>query len=164
MSAQTDTADLRIEAADPRAPEAAALIERLTEELARRYDDDGVGGFQVEHVLQPRSVFLLGWLGERAVACGALRPLEGDIAEVKRMFVAPDVRGRGIGRRILAELEARARQWGYTAVWLETGVLQPEAIRVYETAGYRRIENYGYYRDDPRSVCFEKVFAAGEQP
>src|SRR5262245_21662391 len=145
MTTPNHADEFRIEAADPRDPDAALLIARLTEELSRRYEEeDGGGGFRVEHVLQPRSVFVVGWLGGRAVACGALRPLQGDTAEVKRMYVEPDVRGRGLGRRILAELETHARRWGYTAVWLETGVLQPEAIRIFETSGYHQIENYGH--------------------
>lgn len=63
----------------------------------------------------------------------------------------------GIARRILAELEAFARQQDFLRLRLETGIMQPEAMQLYETAGYHRIECYGYYRDDPRSVCFEKM-------
>jgi GNAT superfamily N-acetyltransferase len=150
---------LTIEPADVNGPDAVRLIARLSAELARRYDDsdDGTGDFRPGDVTGPRSGFLVArWAGE-AVGCGAYRPLDEDVAEVKRMYVEPDFRGRGISRRILAELEAAARQAGYQAIRLETGIMQPEAIRLYETAGYRRIGNYGYYKDDPRSVCFEKA-------
>jgi GNAT superfamily N-acetyltransferase len=150
---------LTIELVDVRIPEAAQLIVRLSAELARRYheDDDGTGHFKPEDVLQPRSGFLLvRWQGQ-AIGCGAFRPLRDDIAEIKRMYVEPDFRGRGISRRILGALEECARQAGYGRVWLETGTAQHEAMRLYETSGYRVIPNYGYYRHDPRSVCFEKT-------
>jgi GNAT superfamily N-acetyltransferase len=148
--------EVAVEPADPRGPEAQALIEELTAELERRYDDDGSGGFDPADVLGPRGVFLVGRLNGRAVACGACRPLDGDVGEVKRMYVAPEARGRGLGRLILNGLEEFARRTGYQAIWLETGVLQPEAVGLYESAGYQRIPNYGQYKDDPRSVCFEK--------
>jgi putative acetyltransferase len=156
---------LTIEAVDMRIPEAVLLIDRLSAELARRYEaDEGTGNFRPDHVLQPRSGFLVArWQGE-AVGCGAYRPLHDDIAEVKRMYVEPAFRGRGIGRRLLLALEECARQAGYARVWLETGIAQPEALRLYETSGYGVIANYGHYRDDPRSVCFEKRLAATPNP
>ena len=156
MTMPPDTDDLRIEAVDIRSPEAAALIASLSRELGERYGDDGSGSFTPEDVLVPGSPFLVGWLNGRPVTCGAFRPMEPGVAEVKRMYVEPDARGRGIGRRLLAELEKRARDVGYAAVRLETGTRQPESIRLYEAAGYRRIEKYAIYRDNPLSVCFEK--------
>jgi putative acetyltransferase len=153
--------DLMIEAVDVRLPEAMLLIDRLSAELAERYEaDEGTGNFRPEDVLQPRSGFLVARLQGQPVGCGAYRPLEGDIAEIKRMYVEPAFRGTGIGRRILTALEQCARQAGYGRVWLETGIQQPEALRLYETAGYRVITNYGFYRDDPRSVCYEKTLEA----
>ncbi len=154
MSAGAD--GLVIGPADPRSADAARLIARLTADLAERYGDDGAGDFAPEDVLVPRSVFLVGRLNGRPVACGALRPVKPAVAEVKRMYVEPDARGRGIARRLLAELEGHARSMGYAAIRLETGVKQPESIRLYESAGCQRIANYGHYKDDPRSVCFEK--------
>lgn len=158
--------ELTVEAADVRGPEASLLIARLSRELAVRYDDDDgdAGHFKPEDVLVPRSGFLLARVGGVAVGCGAFRPLEEGVAEIKRMYVEPEYRGRGIARRLLAELEARARRHGYAAVRLETGTAQPEAIRLYESAGYRRIPNYGYYKDHPLSVCFEKPLADGLTP
>jgi GNAT superfamily N-acetyltransferase len=95
------------------------------------------------------------------VACGAFRPLEGEVCEIKRMFVAPDCRGRGYSRLVLAELERLAVGWGYTTARLETGDRQPEAIGLYEGAGYRRIPPYGIYVGSERSVCFEKQLVNG---
>jgi putative acetyltransferase len=145
-----------IDAVDPRDGDAAALVAALTDELSRLYREDGSGNFRPDDVRGPRSGFVVGRIGGRPVACGAYRPMGPEVAEIKRMYVAPDFRGRGLGRRIL---EARARRDDYAAVRLETGILQPEAIRLYESAGYRRIDHYGIYQENPRSVCFEKTFA-----
>src|SRR5262249_42797586 len=114
-----------------------------------------------------RSGFVIATFGGRPVACGAYRPLGEDVAEIKRMYVEPEYRGRGLGRRVLGDLEARARRDDYAAVRLETGTAQPEAIHLYESAGYRRIESYGVYQGTPRSVCFEKALELprkGEAP
>lgn len=146
-----------VRATDPRCPEATELMRRLTIELAARYQEDCSGNFVPEDVLVPGSGFVLGWLGNRPVACGAFRPLGPGIAEIKRMYVEPEWRNRGFGRRLLADLEGRARQARYARIWLETGVLQPEAIHMYEAVGYRQIERYGIYEDNVHSVCFEKV-------
>jgi GNAT superfamily N-acetyltransferase len=147
-----------IAAEDACSADAARLIAELSAELARRYDyvDDGSGHFRPEDVAVPRSVFLVGRLGGRPVACGAVRPLEGDVGEVKRMYVEPAARGRGLSRRLLAALEDAARGMGYVALRLETAHRQPGAIRLYESAGYRRIEPFGVYAGSQRSVCFEK--------
>src|SRR5207247_449885 len=137
-------------------PDGVRLLARLMRELARRYGDDSEGDFRPAHVRPPRGVFLVARLAGRPVGCGGLRPMADGAAEVKRMYVEPDVRGRGVGRRLLAGLEEHARGLGYAVVRLETGILQPEAVRLYEAAGYRRIPNYGVYVDNPLSVCFEK--------
>lgn len=104
----------------------------------------------------PGAGFVVGWVGGRAVACGAFRPLAPGVCEVKRMYVAPDCRGRGYARAVLAELERRAAAAGYTVARLETGVRQPEAIALYERAGYARAPNYGPYVGNEQSVCFER--------
>jgi GNAT superfamily N-acetyltransferase len=148
---------LAIEAVDVRIPEAILLFDRLSAELARRYEaDEGVGDFRPDQLLQPRSGFLLArWQGQ-AIGCGAYRPLRDDIAEIKRMYVEPAFRGLGIGRRLLAALEECVRQEGYARIRLEAGNPQPEAVGLYEASGYGVIANYGYHRDDPRTVSFEK--------
>jgi putative acetyltransferase len=151
------SACLVIEPIDVRRPEAALLIAHLSEELGRRYGDDGSGFFRLEDVEGPRSGFLVArWEGE-PVGCGAYRPLDETTAEIKRMFVEPAFRRRGISRRVLTSLEDAARQAGYTKVRLETGTIQHEALGLYQSAGYHRIRCYGHHKDDPRSVCFEKV-------
>lgn len=132
------------------------LLERLSAELGERYGNDGSGAFNPAGVQAPGGTFVVAWLDGRPVGCGALRPLERGIGEVKRMFVEKDARRRGVARRILEKLEAIAAQLGYRVLRLETGVRQPEAIGLYESAGYRRVRCYGRYADNPLSVCFEK--------
>lgn len=77
-------------------------------------------------------------------------------AEIKRLFVVAGHRGHGHSRVLMGAAEAAARRAGATSVVLETGTAQPEAIALYESTGYHRIPNYGYYRDDPESVCFAR--------
>src|SRR5262245_11235693 len=98
---------LEVVSVDPRSAEAADLIRDLSAELARRYDFkyDGSGNFKPEDVLVPGSAFVVGRLRDRSVACGALRPLEPRIGEIKRMFVRSDCRGLGFSKAILNELE-----------------------------------------------------------
>ena len=157
VSEQIDSTHFIIGSGDVRAAESMAMLARLTAELAARYNDDGVGDFRPEDLDQQGSGFLVGRWDTIAVACGAYRPLESDIGEIKRMYVDPAYRGKGIGRKLLAVLEERARLAGYARIWLETGTRQPEAVKLYESTGYRRIEPYGFYRWDPRSICFEKL-------
>ena len=85
--------------------------------------------------------------------------MQADVGEVKRMYVEPAVRGRGLSKLLLSALEDAARRMGYIALRLETGDRQSEAVRLYESAGYRRIEPFGIYLHSPRSICFEKRLA-----
>jgi GNAT superfamily N-acetyltransferase len=94
-----------------------------------------------------------------ALGCGALRVLGDGVAEVKRMYVAPAARGRGVAKAVLAGLEEAARERGWTTLRLETGPRQPEAIGLYSQAGYRPIEAFGAYVDAPDaedSLFFER--------
>src|SRR5262249_20688448 len=96
---------------------------------------------------------------EGAVAgCGALLN-RSDFGELKRMFVLPEHRGLGIGRRLLEMLEARARCLNLGLARLETGVSQPEALRLYARAGYRQRGSYGGYPEDGLTVFMEKALA-----
>lgn len=104
----------------------------------------------------PEGVFLVVRDGGRAVACGGICRFDGTRAELKRMYVVPEARGRGHGRRLLVELEGRARELGYGGVVLETGDRQPEALGLYVSAGYERIPCYPPYSERSLSLCFEK--------
>lgn len=91
------------------------------------------------------------------VACGGIRPHEDGVLEVKRVFVRPDYRGRGISRHLMEMLEQCAREKNVKALILETNPLLIPACRLYEKLGYSIIDNYGYYADTPESLCMRKV-------
>jgi GNAT superfamily N-acetyltransferase len=91
-----------------------------------------------------------------AVACGGVARWDDTRGEVKRMYVVPALRGRGLGRRILEELEAHARSFGYAALRLETGDRSRAALRLYESFGYERIPCWPPYDSRELSLCFEK--------
>jgi putative acetyltransferase len=92
-----------------------------------------------------------------SVGCGAIKEYDKDTMEVKRMFVNPEVRGRGIASQVLKELETWAAELDYSKCVLETGSVLTDAIRLYSNSGYHKIANYGQYADVADSVCFEKV-------
>jgi putative acetyltransferase len=144
----------------PYSPEALQLVEEMWFDLGALYGNMGPCQFKPEDVDHARGAFIIALLDGVPAGCGVIRPLETDdgedAAEVKRMFVRPDMRRRGVARGILAVLEERACGLDYTVVRLETGTLQPEAIALYESQGYTRITCYGPYATDPMSVCYEK--------
>lgn len=90
------------------------------------------------------------------LGCGGICRFDETRAELKRMYVVPAARGRGLGRRLLEELEAAARGLGYVAVVLETGIRQPESLGLYASSGYEPIPCYGVYAARAISRCFEK--------
>ncbi len=90
------------------------------------------------------------------VGCGALRPYTTDSIEVKRMYVPLAHRSKGIASLVVTELEKWAIELGFYHLILETGIRQPEAIRLYTKNGYNSIPNYGQYEGVSSSVCFEK--------
>ena len=95
-----------------------------------------------------------------AVGCGALRAVSPDVAELKRMYVVPVQRGRGLSKRLLAALESAAARRGWTTLRLETGPRQPEAVALYEGAGYRPIGPFGAYvgaADAAGSFFYERI-------
>jgi GNAT superfamily N-acetyltransferase len=98
--------------------------------------------------------------GGDALACGALRRLDRDSAEIKRMFVVPAARGSGVATALLHALEAAAADRGWTTLRLETGTAQPDAIRFYEREGYRSIPLFGAYAGSELSRCYERRLPA----
>lgn len=155
----TDNSDLNvaltIEPGDPVGGIARDLISALCMEMSERYGAPP-SPFSPAEAAAPRTVFLIARLGGQPVGCGALRRLEDPIAEIKRMYVSPAGRRRGIARRILLELEQQAKEFGYHTIRLETGIRQPEAQQLYESLGYRRIAAFGPYVGNLTSVCYEK--------
>lgn len=93
---------------------------------------------------------------EEAVACGAIKELDSNSMEVKRMFTLPEKRGKGLASAILKELESWAKELGYKKTILETGKRQTEAVALYSKCGYQVIPNYGQYIGIDNSICFEK--------
>ncbi len=121
---------------------------------------DGRGHFKPEDVLVSGAGFCVGRVADQAVSSGAFRPLEPGVAEIKRMFVLPEFRGRGYSKEMLLLLEREARASGYTTVRLETRPKQHAAIALYEKLGYRRIPGYGVYAgQETACLCYEKSLA-----
>ena len=159
--------DFRIERVGFGHPDALALIEEVQEEYVARYggrDNTPLDPMMFE---PPAGSFYVLYLDGDPVASGAWRR-RGDVeafgtvevAEVKRMYVAPRARGLGLARRMLAHLEQTARAAGARSMVLETGLAQPEAIALYLSTGYTRIASFGQYRWSPQNRCFAKPLAA----
>lgn len=142
------------------AEDSLKLIEHLSSELAKRYEEDtdeGKGEFAPIDMDVPGAAFVIARIDGKPVGCGAIRPWdELGVAEIKRMFVEPNMRGRGISKQILLKLEETARSFGYTTLMLETGTRQPEAIALYEKAGYKRCHCWGKYVNSNWSTCYRK--------
>lgn len=141
--------------ADPDCDAARVLIAELDAALAAICGDSGSKSFDADDVRGPRAVFLLARDASGAtLGCGALRPFDADIAEVKRMYARP---GSGVGVHLLSELERRALAFGYRAIWLETRRVNARAVAFYERHGYRVIPNYGKYVGRADAVCLGKL-------
>ena len=150
--------EITIAAVRPDAQDSLTLLAALRGELAEKYPDELRGvSISPDELMVPGAVFVVARRDGKAVGCGAIRPLETGVAEVKRMFVVADARGHGIGWAVLSQLETLAREMGYAKLRLETGLKQPEAIALYKKAGYEPYPCYGPYATNPLSVCFEKT-------
>jgi GNAT superfamily N-acetyltransferase len=152
------TSQIDIRREDILSPVVQQLIRALNAELDARYPEEGANHFRLdpEEVADGRGAFLVAYLNDKPVGCGAVRRIESAVAEIKRMYVAPEARGRGVGRRVLLELEAQAQWLGATRLVLETGPRQPEALALYRRAGFAEIPNFGEYAGCEFSVCMAK--------
>jgi ribosomal protein S18 acetylase RimI-like enzyme len=145
-------------------PDAAKLIAEVQQEYVLRYGGHDATRIDAADFAPPLGLFVVGYVDGKAVVCGGWRahdstePLfaDGD-AEVKRMYVVPAARRRGLARLMLAELERTARAAGRRRILLETGTEQPEAIALYESEGYTAIPKFGIYRGEPSSRCYGKA-------
>jgi putative acetyltransferase len=136
-------------------PDASALRAELAADIASRYGRDTEPG--IKPTAADITVFLVARdAAGAAIGCGALRELDGGVVEIKRMYVRPAARGAGIGRAVLAALEAESHRRGFDRVLLETGTLQHEAIRLYERAGYAEIPCFGAYAGVATSRCYAR--------
>lgn len=150
--------DFVIRAVDPFAPHALALLREAAIEARQVYADriPAHAPWPTNVPVPARGVYLLAYQSSQPVGCGSMYPLDATSAEIRRMYVVPRTRRSGIAQRILQALEDAARNFGYSTLRLETGIRQPAALRLYETAGFHRIPNLGVRASDPLSVCFEK--------
>jgi GNAT superfamily N-acetyltransferase len=154
--------EIREEAYD--SPTALTLMAALQAEYVERYGGPDSTPVATAEFTPPAGRFVIGYLDGVPVAMGGLRRRpgeEGREVEVKRMYVAPPARGQGLSRLVLAALEDMARELGAARVLLETGQRQPEAISLYISAGYERIDGFGHYRDAPLSLSFAKELRRG---
>ena len=117
------------------------------------------GGVTPDQLVPPRGAWLVGWRGEEAVACGGLRLLSPEVAEVKRMYVDPSARGSGLARRLVAALEQEAVALGARVVRLDTGREMAPAVALYRSSGYREVEDYNGNPD--AGWWFEKSLPTG---
>lgn len=141
------TTDLRFREARVDAGPGAVLAQLMRDEIAVTY-----GGLELDgpdmpkagavEFSPPHGVFVVGFSADEPVCCGGLKRLPDGACEIKKMYVVPAVRGHGVARVLLGELERRARQLGYCVVRLDTGPKQPHARSLYESEGYVTIENF----------------------
>ena len=137
-------------------PQSQALVAEVQQEYVRRYGGPDETRVDPAEFAAPAGTFLVALVGGETIGCAGLRRHADGVVEVKRMFVRVEHRRRGHARRMLTALEAWARDRGATRVVLETGVAQPEAIALYESAGYQPTDGFGHYRDSPLSRSFAK--------
>ncbi|MCD9187553.1 MAG: GNAT family N-acetyltransferase [Pyrinomonadaceae bacterium] len=140
---------------DSENPDFHELVVLLDADLAIRDGAEHSFYAQYNKIDKLREV-VVAYENEKAVGCGAFKEYEPKTAEIKRMYVREDMRGKGIAGKVLSELENWAKELDFTECILETGLKQPEAIRLYRKSGYQRIPNYGQYAGVENSVCMRK--------
>jgi len=145
---------------DPRLAEVQALIARAEAEIAPFYPPEQMFTYSPEDLIAKGVFFVVARLEGVAVGCGGLEPKDG-YGELKRMYVAPEARGRGAAEAIMEALEAEAVRTGLTLMRLETGVFQHAALKFYPRCGYETVACWGEYADSDTSVCMEKKLGAG---
>ena len=158
----SDVGTIHIRRSTLGSPDAGELIAALNAELTTTFPEPGATHFSLSdaQVIPGDGAFLVAYLDDAAVGCGAVRRLDETTAEIKRMYVNPSVRGRGIGRALVEALEREARLIGVTKIVLETGTRLASAIKLYEAMGYAHIPLFGEYLSSPNtSLCFGKSLA-----
>ena len=132
------------------------LVKALDQELAVR-DGEEHGFYHQFNSITQIKYAVVAYVNDEPVGCGAIKEFDSIAMEVKRMFVQPQHRGKGIAIAILNELELWAKELGFIKTVLETGKKQPEAIGLYCKLGYNITTNYGQYIGVENSICFEKL-------
>jgi len=136
-------------------PDFQSLVKLLDSELKVYNGEDNEFYHQYNKIENIKHAVVV-YDGKSPVGCGAIKKFSDDTAEVKRMYVNKDTRGKGVGRKILAELEKWAMDLNYKYVILETGKFLTEAVALYKKSGFEVIPNYGQYAGIERSICFRK--------
>ncbi len=154
--------NLSLSLADPFDSESIALISALWFELGEIYGDLGPCEFTPDQIAGSGCHFVVARVSGEVVGCAAIIPMEEGVCELKRVYVAPEARNQGVAAKIIAHMEQEAARLGYRAIRLETGTPQEAAVRLYEREGYTRIPNFGRWKDDPLSVCYEKRLGVPE--
>jgi putative acetyltransferase len=156
--AQDASSAITIERVELLSPAAQTLIAALNTELSSIYPEQGATHFRLdpEEVADGQGAFLVATRAAKPVGCGAVRRIDARTGEIKRMFVAPEERGKGLSRVLLNALESEARALGLSRLVLETGVRQLAALALYERAGFSRTAPFGEYIGSPLSVCMAK--------
>ena len=145
-----------VSACDPEHPDALALVEELSAALAVITGDSGKSSFSAADARVARSLFVVARGEDGALlGCAALRPLDGDVGEVKRMYARPGT--QGVGLALLAHVEREAGLLGYRALWLETRRVNARAVAFYQKHGYAQIANYGKYVGRDEAICLGKA-------
>ena len=152
---KADQMDINLLRTDSDDADFRALVELLDADLRIRDGAEHAFYAQFNKIDKIRHA-VVAYQDGKAVGCGAFREYEPGVAEIKRMFVREEMRGRGIAGIILAELENWAKELGFSECILETGVKQPEAIGLYKKHGYQTMPSYGQYLNVENSVCMKK--------
>ena len=136
-------------------PDFIGLVKLLDADLEIRDGEDHTFYAQFNKLDKIKYV-VIAYENEKPSGCGALKQFNSNTMEIKRMYVSPESRKKGLATNILSELENWASELSYENCILETGKRQPEAIELYKKNGYKRIPNYGQYSNVENSLCFEK--------
>ena len=139
-------------------PDFRSLVNRLDEYLAE-VDGDDHSYYAQFNGLEEIANVVVAYEGDEAVGCGAFKLYSNKVAEIKRMFVRPEFRGKQIGSSVLEELERWAREAAFSACILETGHKQVAAVKLYQNSGYDVIPNYDQYAGVDGSICMRKEIA-----
>lgn len=139
-------------------PDFQNLTSELDDELCRIYNTNKEDYEEYNRITGLPTV-VLAYENNITIACGCFKQFDAQCIELKRMFVKPEFRGKGIASRMANELEQWARELGYPTAILETGKSQPEAIALYRKLGYTDIPHFGEFPEESRSVCLGKVFS-----
>lgn len=150
---------IQVRLESPASPDAMQLIEELQAHLGAQYPVESQHGYSIEQLLRERVAFFVARLAGDVAGCGGVQHYTDGYGELKRMYVRPAFRGRGVARALLERLAAQALRDGAAALRLETGIHQHEAIALYVSAGFREIGPFGPYTEDPNSRFFEKPLA-----